>query len=164
MTKQSAILGGRFLWQRWRGHTLVAWGYCKNGPTNEGLNYVLNSAFDAGTVITTWYVGLIKTLTTLAAADTMASHAGWTESTDYTEAVRQTWTTDPATAQFLCNDDPMQFTMNAEVTIDGFFLVSVNTKGGTTGTLWATAQLDVPQKLPINEVLKIFYELEAKAG
>jgi len=55
-----------------------------NAATDEGLNSVLNVYFHAATQISTWYIGLITGTGTLAAADTLASHAGWTEGTDYT--------------------------------------------------------------------------------
>ena len=55
-----------------------------NAAMDEGLNSVLNVYFNAATQISTWYIGLITGPGTLNAADTLASHAGWTEGTNYT--------------------------------------------------------------------------------
>ena len=59
----------------------------KNLIVTEGLNHVLSIAFDAGTQITAWYVGL-KGSGTPAAADTMSSHSTWSELVPYSQATR----------------------------------------------------------------------------
>jgi hypothetical protein len=58
----------------------------KNDVTNEGLNNILDVQFHAVTQVTTWYIGLIDAsgFSDLADSDTLASHAGWTEFTNYT--------------------------------------------------------------------------------
>lgn len=110
-----------------------------NLVTNEGLNYALDSALSGGTPITTWYVGLTQGSPTAAAADTMSSHAGWTEQTGYDEAARQTWVDGGVSSQSVSNSASVAtFTITSgSTTIGGAFLVSVNTKGGSTGTLYA---------------------------
>ena len=113
------------------------------GVTTEGKNHMLDSTFHGSTQVTTWYLGLIDNspTPTLAAADTMSSHSGWTENQDYTGGARGTWTEDAASSGSITNSSTVNFSMtpsSAEV-IYGVFLTSDNTLGGTSGTLMATA-------------------------
>jgi hypothetical protein len=111
------------------GHNLVV---------NTGLNHIRDVILLAGTQVSTWYTGLTQGSPTIAAADTMASHAGWTESTAYSEAVRQTWTgAAGATGASSNSASPSVFSINATATIGGVFLTSNSTKGGSTGTLYS---------------------------
>lgn len=109
-----------------------------NIVTNEGLNELLNQTLAGQTQITTWYVGL-KNTGSVAAADVMNSHSGWTENTTYSEAVRQTWTPNgAASSQSVTNSSSKAtFSINGSTTIYGAFLTSNSTKSGTTGKLYA---------------------------
>jgi hypothetical protein len=109
-----------------------------NIVTNEGLNELLNQTLAAQTQITTWYVGL-KNTGSVAAADVMNSHGGWTENTTYSEGARQTWTANgAASSQSVTNSSSKAtFSINGSTTIYGAFLTSNSTKSGTTGKLYA---------------------------
>jgi len=111
-----------------------------NGITNVGKNKILDVMFNGTTPLTTWYIGLIDNagFSALAAADTMASHTGWAESTAYTESTRVAWGQGSAASQSITNATPAQFDINATGTMYGIFLTSDNTKGGTSGTLWTS--------------------------
>lgn len=76
-----------------------------------------------------------------ADANTAASHAGWTELTAYSEANRQALTLGTAAAGQIDNTAAKAtFTCNANGTVAGaLFIISNNTKGGTTGTLFSVA-------------------------
>lgn len=110
-----------------------------NLVVNEGLDYLLNTGLSGGAQITTWYLGLLSGTPTVAATDTMAAHAGWTEITAYNEAARPGWVDGGVASQSVDNSaSPATFTINADSTvIGGAFLTSVNTKGGATGSLYA---------------------------
>lgn len=109
-----------------------------NLVTNAGLNHILDAVLVAGTQITAWYVGLMSSTPTAAAADTMASHGGWTEVTAYDEAARQAFTPGSVASQSVNNSaSKAVFTISSSVTVGGAFLVSNSTKGGTTGTLYS---------------------------
>ena len=123
----------------------------KNPVVNVGLQYMAGTALDGSTTrITTWYLGLYGAAAsnTPAAGDTMSSHAGWTEVTDYTEANRPTATFVAATTanpSVVTNSaSKAQFTMNNTVTVGGAFLTSNNTKGGTSGTLFSAKDFSSP--------------------
>ena len=130
-----------------------------NMTTNDGLNHQIGVELAGTAQITTWYGALIANsgYSALAAGDTMASHAGWTEDQNYSESVRQTWTPGAVSGQQVTNPTAMTFTMNATTTIRGAFLTSSNTKGGTTGTLFATGLFDATQALVSGNTLKVTY-------
>jgi hypothetical protein len=110
-----------------------------NLVVNEGLDHILESTLAGGSQITTWYVGLLNDSPTVAATDTMSSHAGWTENTNYDEAVRQTWTPGSVASQSVDNSaSKATFTMDTDSdTVAGAFLVSNSTKSGSTGVLYS---------------------------
>ena len=123
----------------------------KNLVVNVGLQYMAGTALDGSTSrITSWYLGLYGAASSNnpAAGDTMSSHAGWTEVTDYTEATRPAATFVAATTanpSVVTNSaSKAQFTMNATVTVGGAFLTSNNTKGGTSGTLFSAKDFNSP--------------------
>jgi hypothetical protein len=123
----------------------------KNLVVNEGLQYMAGTALDGSTArITFWYLGLYGAASSNnpAAGDTMSSHAGWTEVTDYTEATRPAATFVAATTanpSVVTNSaSKAQFTMNATTTVGGAFLTSNNTKGGTSGTLFSAKDFNSP--------------------
>ena len=123
----------------------------KNLVVNVGLQYMAGTSLDGSTArITSWYLGLYGAASSNnpAAGDTMSSHAGWTEVTDYTEATRPAATFVAATTanpSVVTNSaSKAQFTMNATVTVGGAFLTSNNTKGGTTGTLFSAKDFSAP--------------------
>lgn len=130
-----------------------------NGITDVGIHYVLDTSFRGTAQISTWYAGLINNsgFTGVADADTASSHSGWSESTDYDESVRQTLSFGAASSRAI--SDSVSFTMNATVTIKGLFVISDNTKGGTTGTLFSTALFTTPPNLVSGNVLTANYSL-----
>ncbi len=143
---------GRFLIECYDKDGKLKWvDDSKNLVVNVGLQYMAGTALDGSTArITSWYLGLYGAASSNnpAAGDTMSSHAGWTEVTDYTEATRPAATFVAATTanpSVVTNSaSKAQFTMNATTTVGGAFLTSNNTKGGTTGTLFSAKDFDAP--------------------
>lgn len=131
-----------------------------NGIVDEGINQLLDDGFNGGAqTFATAYIGLVDNsgFSAFANGDTMASHAGWTESTAYSEASRPTWNPDAAASRAVTNSTTVDFTINATATIKGIFVTSDNTKGGTTGTLWATAAFSSNASVVSSDVLKVTY-------
>jgi hypothetical protein len=125
----------------------------KNLVVTAGLQYMAGTSLDGATArITTWYLGLITgpgSGTTIIAADTMATHAGWTEYVNYSNANRVTATfvaATTATPSVVTNTaSPAVFNINgAGGTVAGAFLTSANDKSGTTGTLFSAADFGSP--------------------
>lgn len=133
-----------------------------NGVVNVGLDSILDVYFDAATQITTWYAGLINDPATLAAGDTMASHAGWTEFTTYSEGTRVTIVFEAASGQSIANSvTTADFNITGSGTLHGIFCTSDNVKSGTTGTLWATAPFAAPLSVNNGDLLKVTYTVSA---
>lgn len=108
-----------------------------NLVTNVGLNDNLDKYLKGSTYTAAFYVGLTDGTPTTAAADTMASHAGWAEVTAYSESVRQTLTLGTVASQSVDNSaSKASFSINGTATVGGAFIVTDNTKSGTTGVLY----------------------------
>ena len=134
-----------------------------NGIVNEGLNKILDVMFHDATKIATWYIGLVNNagFTAYNAADTMASHAGWSEWTSYDEANRVEWTEGAASGKSITNATPVTFTISATGTIRGLFVCSENTKSGTTGTLWSTADFASTVNVVDDDEINVTYTVNA---
>jgi len=135
-----------------------------NGIVDEGIEYLLEVAFNGGSQDTTHYIGLIDNLTTLANTDThsaIGTVSTWDENTDYNEATRVTWNPDATASRAVTNSVPAEFTMNASATIEGIFVSSVSTKGSTSGAagdyIWATATFSSDAVVVATDVLKVTY-------
>lgn len=108
-----------------------------NLVTNEGLNDNLDKYLKGSTYTAAFYVGLTDGTPTVNAADTMSSHAGWTEVTDYSESTREALVLGTVASQSVDNSaSKASYSINATATVGGAFITTVNTKGGTTGTLY----------------------------
>lgn len=108
----------------------------KNLVVTVGKNDLLDKYFSGSAYTAAWYLGLINSGGTYAAADTMSSHAGWTEATGYAAATRPAPSWGAASAGSKATT-ATAFSINATATIGGAFLTSNNTKSGTTGILYS---------------------------
>lgn len=132
-----------------------------NIVVNVGLNDALDKYFKGSAYTAAHYIGLKGTGNGVA-ADTMASHAGWSESTAYGEATREVLTLGSVASQSVDNSaSPAQFTMNATTTIYGCFLTTVSTKGGTTGTLFCVVNFSAARAVVNTDVLEVTMTLTA---
>jgi len=112
--------------------------------TSEGLNLLLDIALGAVAKPSAYYVGLIDadTFSGFSTSDTMASHAGWTEITDYDEVTRPQVSFGAASANSISNTVAADITPNTAFNACGFFITTNSTKGGTTGYLFAVSIFD----------------------
>lgn len=133
-----------------------------NGVTVVGINDLLDAGFSAGTQRTSWYFGLIDNsgFSTLSENDTMSSHAGWSESTAYSDATRRIWNAGTPSSKKITTTVASTFNINASATLRGLFLCSDNTKGGTSGILWATGLFDSVETVGNGDSVDVEYELE----
>lgn len=122
-----------------------------NTVVNVGLQDMNAKYFTGSAYTAAWYLGLITgpgASVTIAAGDTASSHAGWTEATGYSQATRPACTFGtPTTANpsvATNSASTATFSINATATIAGAFLISNNTKSGTTGTLYSAAKFQSP--------------------
>lgn len=117
-----------------------------NLVVDEGLDELLNRSYNGATVADA--VGLTDGTPTIAAGDTMGSHAGWAEVTAYDEAARPALNMGTAASQSIDNSaNKANYTISTNgTTIGGAFISTDNTKGGTTGILIAGAAFDAGDK------------------
>jgi len=153
---------GNLKWEA-ESHNLVV----NAGLKDMNDKYFLGSGYSAA-----WYIGLYGAASSNnpAAGDTMASHAGWTEETGYSNATRPVCTFAAATTadpSVITNSaSPASFTINATATIGGAFLTSNNTKGGSTGVLFSAADFSAPgdRNVASGDVLNVTYTFSLDAA
>jgi len=162
--KSGARFGGIFRIKCYDKHGNLKWeDTAKNLVTTVGLQHILDILFTSDTQVDPWYIGLTSATPSPAAGDTMASHAGWTEFTNYDETVRQTFV-DARTGQQVDNDgNEAAFTISTDSSsIGGAFLVSDSTKSGSTGTLLCCAAFTGGNKsADDNDTLEVEYQFTA---
>jgi hypothetical protein len=151
--------------EHWRDGKLHDVYSLENDITNEGKNTILDVMFHDGSQIasTSWFIGLISNsgYSALAAADTMASHSGWTEFTGYSQSTRVAWGPGAASSQSTTNASPATFDINASGTLKGIFVPSNSTKSGTTGKLWATGLFSADVPVSNGDQMKITYTVSS---
>lgn len=113
-----------------------------NTVMTAGRNDLLDKYFAGSSYTAAWYFGWIGATSYTTGADvgdTMASHGGWVEATDYAEATRPVIAFAAAASGAKATSAASVFTCNAGggVTIKGAFVTTVATKGGTTGILFS---------------------------
>jgi hypothetical protein len=139
----------------------------KNIVPDPALNDVLDVYLRAQTQKTVWYMGLVdnSAWTAFAAADTLASHSGWTEiapGTGYT-GNRLAWTPAAAASKSIANSSTVNFPMLGTYTVKGVFLASVAT--GTSGILFAEAAFTGgTQAVNNGDTLKVTYTINASTS
>lgn len=98
---------------------------------NAGLNDLLNKYLKGSSYTAAFYVGLLSSTPTVAAADTMLSHGGWTEVTDYLNSPdrRPTLTLGTVASQSVNNSaSKAVFAITGTVTVGGIFITTSNTR------------------------------------
>lgn len=155
--------GNPVIFQHFRKGRLIDEETVMNGITTAGKNSLLDIMFRAQTQLTAWYFGLIDNagFTALADADVANSHTGWVEVTTYDEATRPQWSPDAAASAAISNTTAVTFNINATKTLNGMFIISQNTKGGTTGILWATASFSTTKPVADDDQIKLTYQIQA---
>ena len=132
----------------------------KNLIVTEGLNHILDVTFHADTQVTTWYIGL-KGSGTPAAGDTMASHASWSEITDYS-GDRKEWTEGAASSGSMTNSSSVDFSITGTATIAGAFLNTAST--GTAGTLYGVVDFSSARSVISGDTLQVTVTVTAASA
>lgn len=117
----------------------------ENVVTDAGLNNLLDEFFKGSSYTAAWYVLLTDGTPTVAAANTLASHAGWVEVTDYA-GDRKALTLGTVASKSVDNSaSKATFVIDADDTvIGGAGLASVAT--GTSGVLYSVAAFTAADK------------------
>ena len=140
-----------------------------NLVVNEGLQDMNTKYFKGVTYSAAWYIGLVNNTPTpsYAAGDTLASHVGWDETTDYSgnrKAVTFGTATTADPSVISNSASPAQFSMTGTVTVDGAFLASVDT--GTSGVLFSVSAFQAPGDRAVvsGDTLNVTYQFSLDAA
>jgi len=139
-----------------------------NLVVNQGLQDLNTKYFKGSTYTAAWYLGLITgpgSSTTYNAGDTLASHAGWTEDTNYSGNRKSVTFGTATTADPSVIDNsasPAVFNINNTTTVAGAFLATV--ASGTSGILFSEGDFTGGDKLVANgDTLNVTYTFSADA-
>lgn len=165
MPQQGILMGGRFHGQIVRKGKVIDEFEDHNLVVNEGLNHILNTQFNGGTQVATWYLGVFEGNYTPVPTVTAATiAAASTECTAYDEAARVVFNEAPAAAQSITNSaNKATFTFNATKTIYGAFLVSASAKSSTSGVLFSAARFSSAKAVIDDDELLLTYTFNASS-
>ena len=143
----------------------------KNLVVNEGLQDMNTKYFTGSTYTAYWYIGLYGAAASNdpTANDTAALHPGFTEIVPYSNATRPACTFGTATTadpSVITNSlNKAAFNINATATVGGAFLISNNTKSGTTGVLFSASDFQAPgdRVVASGDVLNVTYTFSLDA-
>ncbi len=164
--KQGLKIGGVFKVTCYDKNGKIKWNdVSKNLVSNVGLEHVLDAIFSLGGVVANanYYIGLTDGTPTVAAADTLASHAGWVEVSGYVEPARQEFV-EARTSRTISNSaSKAVFSINATATVGGCFITSAST--GTTGLLLAASAFANGDKSVTNgDTIEVQYDFTATSS
>jgi hypothetical protein len=134
-----------------------------NLVVNQGLDHILDITFMGGSPYSNFYIGLLSDNPTITADDTLDSHSGWSEITDYTEGERQEFV-ESVSGQTIDNSGNLAtFSINNAAVIGGSFITSAST--GTTGILMAASAFSNGEKnVSDGDTLEVMYEFRASSS
>lgn len=143
-----------------------------NLVVNVGLADMNTRYFKGSGYTAAWYLGIYGPASTNnpSSTDTMASHAGWTEVTAYSNATRPAATFGAATTadpSVIANSaSPAQFLINASANVGGAFLTSGDSPGGSSGTLFSASDFAAPGDRVVQngDVLSVTYTFSLDAA
>ena len=152
---EGAAGGGTFIFEAYDKDGNLKWrDEAKNLTTNQGRQDINAKYFLGSSYTAAWFIGLVNNTPTpsYAVADTMASHAGWVETTDYSGTDRATATFGTATTadpsvisnSVASGGTVATFGITGTVTIDGAFLTATQDNSTNTGVLFSVAAFESP--------------------
>jgi hypothetical protein len=159
--------GGTFHFQCFDKDGNLKWeDSAKNIVVNTGLQDMNTKYFKGSSYTAAWYIGLVdgpNSGNTYAAGDTLASHAGWTENTDYSGSDRITATFGTATTadpSVIDNSGSVAvFAITGTATIAGAFLTDVQSNASTSGLLFSVSAFTGGDRAVISgDTLNVTYE------
>lgn len=139
--------------------------YAPNRVVDDSINFIIDLILNGGTPIPTWYIAQFSGNVTPAANLTAATFpATCTEFTGYQETVRQEYIVPNAASLSTSNADNLaSFTITSAATIYGAAILSVSTKGATTGRLLAAARYLSSKVVDNGDILKSQYTFGASS-
>jgi hypothetical protein len=161
--KESVSIDARWIVECRDGNGNLKWKEdYHNLVVTVGRNALLDNTFNAAAGSVAWYVGL-KGTGTPAAADTLASHATWSEVNPYS-GNRPAWTKNAAASAGAMSNSSSKasFTINADLSVYGAFLASA--ASGTSGTLFGAGDFTAPRAVISGDSLSVQVDLSITAS
>jgi len=159
-------IGGVFLVTCYDSDHNVKWqDKSKNLVVTVGLEHILDGLYSLGGVVANpnYYIGLASASPTIVAGDTLASHGGWNEISDYDETERQSFVVARAGLMATNSANKAVFSINATATVGGAFLSSVDT--GTTGLLLSASAFSNGDKpVTAGDTVEVQYDFTASSS
>lgn len=121
-----------------------------NLVTTQGGNDLLDKYFKGSAYTASWFLGLAGT-GTKALADTLASHAAWSEVTPYSG--NRPAITFGTTASKSNTATVVSYSINATSTVAGAFVANVNT--GTSGILYSVSDFAASRSVVSGDTLNV---------
>lgn len=124
----------------------------------DGLNFLIRSPFGDVAAIPTFYLGLFRG-NYIPSGGTKASDipTNMIEFVDYSEASRPTWEKVlTGVSTFDNNLNKAGFTVTADRTVYGAFLVSDSVKGGNNGLVLSCVRFASPKALSVGQTVKLY--------
>jgi hypothetical protein len=165
--KEGARGGGTFHFQCFDKDGNLKWeDSAKNIVVNTGLQDMNEKYFKGSSYTAAWYIGLVEgpaSGNTYAAADTLASHSGWTEDTSYSGGDRATATFGTATTadpSVIDNSGSVAvFSITGTATIAGAFLTDIQDNTDDVGLLFSVSNFTGGDRAVISgDTLNVTYE------
>jgi hypothetical protein len=135
-----------------------------NTVVTAGRNDLLTQYFKGSAYTAAWHLGLVDNagFSSITAADSMASHGGWAESTAYSNAGRPALIFGEPSGGSIDNTASVaSFAINATATIKGAFVVNSSTKGAASGTLYSVGAFAANRSVASGDTLNVTVTLSA---
>jgi hypothetical protein len=121
-----------------------------NTVTTAGKNDIVDKYFKGSAYTAAWYLGL-KGAGSISASDTLASHAGWTESTPYSG--NRPAISFGSTSAGSNTASAVSYSITGSATVAGAFIASANT--GTSGTLFSAGDFAAARTVAASDTLNV---------
>lgn len=166
-SSDGAMGGGEFHFTCYDKDGNLKWSdVAKNLVVTAGLQDMNNKYFKGSGYTAAWYIGLVSDtdFSGYNTADTLASHAGWTETTAYDGSNRATatfGTPTSASPSVISNSaSQAQFSINGTVTVKGAFLTTTQDKSTNTGLLFSVSSFQSPgdRSVVSGDTLNVTYQ------
>lgn len=150
-------MGFRYLVEVVRDGIVVDSEVVDNLMPLEALNHVLGVTLKGTAQNASWYIGIFEgNFTPVGSEQAATIAAASTECTTYAETTRVPFTSGAVSGGSVDNSaSKAEFTMNANKTIYGGFLVSTAAKAATSGVVLSAVRFSSPKVLESGAILRV---------